>query len=84
MGTRYRTKTKNTNKNEQFTGADNIGYKAQNKDKQNKKHMTEHNSDEQHEYSQKKKLDEKRYMVTFSCNLLSMRITSYYTSDYRF
>jgi hypothetical protein len=48
LGTRHRTKTNKTNKNEQFTGADNIGYKAQNKDKQNKKHMTEHNSDEQH------------------------------------
>jgi hypothetical protein len=32
----HRTKTSKTNKNEQFTGADNIGYKAQNKDKQNK------------------------------------------------
>jgi hypothetical protein len=36
LGTRHRTKTKNTNKNEQFTGADNIENKAQNKDKQNK------------------------------------------------
>ena len=83
MGTRHKTKTNKTNKNEQFTGADNIGYKAQNKDKQNKKHMTEHNSDEQHVILTKKKLAEQRYMVTFSCNLLSMRITSYYTYDYR-
>ena len=36
LGTRHRTKTNKTNKNEQFTGADNIGYKAQNKEKQNK------------------------------------------------
>jgi uncharacterized protein (DUF608 family) len=85
LGARHRTKTNKTNKNEQFTGADNIGCKAQNKDKQNKKHMTEHNSDEQHGIlTKKKKPAEKRYMVTFSCNLLSMRITSYYTSDYRF
>jgi hypothetical protein len=27
LGTRHRTKTKNTNKNEQFTGADNNKYK---------------------------------------------------------
>ena len=37
LGARHRTKTNKTNKNEQFTGADNIGYKAQNKEKQNKK-----------------------------------------------
>ena len=36
FGTRYRTKTNKTNKNEQFTGADNIGYKVQNKDKEHK------------------------------------------------
>jgi hypothetical protein len=33
LGTKHRTKTKKPNKNEQFTEADNIGYKAQNKDK---------------------------------------------------
>jgi hypothetical protein len=54
------------------------------KGNENKKHMTEHNSDEQHVILTKKKLAEQRYMVTFSCNLLSMRITSYYTYDYRF
>ena len=36
LGTRHRTMTNKTNKTEQFTGADNIGDKAQNKDKQNK------------------------------------------------
>ena len=47
--------------------------------------MTEHNSDEQHGITTKKqKLAEKRYIVTFSCNVLSMSIASYYTYDYRF
>ena len=36
LGTRHITKTNKTNKNEQFIGADNIGYKAQNKDKEHK------------------------------------------------
>ena len=36
LGTRHRTMTNKTNKNEQFTGADNIVYNAQNKDKLNK------------------------------------------------